>query len=99
MGRGRTLPFDTRRVVVAAVEAALDDAQRGRRRRGMTTGKALVVGAGLVAAGKLVASPLGRPVREAVEDRWEDLKERIGEELDGREPDDEPEDDVLDEDF
>jgi hypothetical protein len=78
MRRDHSLPFDMRRVVLAAVATALEEDERqSKQRKGLSTGRALAVGAGLFAAGKLVAGPSARRLRDAAECRWVDLKNRV----------------------
>jgi hypothetical protein len=109
--------IDVRRVIRAAADAALDAALEdpvpppGRKRR-ISAGRALLMGAGVMTAGKLAASSRGREVfgtlRDRVEDRLlgsdDDLPEDAveleePEDLDAEEPEPHAEavDDELDE--
>ena len=73
------MAVDIQRVVLAAVEAALgDDNKPLKKRKGLSAGKAVAVGAVLVTAGRVAAKPGGRLVKEK-------LRERLG---DGSEPED-----------
>jgi hypothetical protein len=75
---GKSMPIDMRRVIRAAVDAALEDpAPRPRRKRRLSTGRALLVGAGLITAGKLAASSRGREVFGTLRDRVEDIQDRF----------------------
>lgn len=71
-------PIDIRRVIRAAVEAALEDpAPQPRRKRRLSGGRALLVGAGLMAAGKLAASSRGREIFGTIRHRLEDVEDRV----------------------
>jgi hypothetical protein len=73
---GKSMPIDMRRVIRAAVEAALEDpVPRPRRKRRLSTGRALLVGAGLITAGKLATSSRGREVFGTLRDRVEDIED------------------------
>ena len=70
--------IDMRRVIRAAVDAALEDpVPQPRRKRRLSTGRALLVGAGVVTAGKLVASSRGREMFGTLRDRVEDIQDRL----------------------
>jgi len=70
------MPIDMRRVIRAAVEAALEDpVPQPRRKRRLSSGRALLLGAGLMTAGKLAASSRGREMFGTLRDRWEDLED------------------------
>ncbi len=72
------MAIDMRRVVRAAVEAALEDpVPQPRRKRRLSSGRALLVGAGLMTAGKLAASSRGREMFGTMRDRWEDIEDRF----------------------
>lgn len=99
------MAFDVQRVVEAAARAALEDGDPGQRqptprRRRLSAPRALLIGAGLLTAGRLVASSRGRDLVEALEERLDDFRER---QLGGRDDDeyeddyDEPEDEDEDE--
>jgi hypothetical protein len=75
---GKSMPIDMRRVIRAAVDAALEDpVPRPRRKRRLSTGRVLLVGAGLMTAGKLAASPRGRQVFDTLRDRVEDIEDKL----------------------
>jgi hypothetical protein len=75
---GKSMPIDMRRVIRAAVDAALEDpVPRPRRKRRLSTGRGLLVGAGLLTAGKLAASSRGREVFGTLRDRVEDIEDRF----------------------
>jgi hypothetical protein len=75
---GKSTPIDMRRVIRAAVDAALEDpVPRPRRKRRLSTGRALLVGAGLMTAGKLAASSRAREAFGTLRDRVEDIEDRL----------------------
>src|SRR5436853_345846 len=72
------MPIDMRRVIRAAVEAALEDPDpQPRRKRGRSSGRALLVGAGLVTAGTLAASARGREMIGTIRHRVADIEDRL----------------------
>jgi hypothetical protein len=72
------MPIDMRRVIRAAVEAALEDpAPKPRRKRRLSSGRALLIGAGLMTAGKLAASARGRELFGTIKDRVADAEGRL----------------------
>jgi len=74
----KSSPIDMRRVIRAAVDAALEDpVPEPRRKRRLSTGRALLVGAGLMTAGKLVASSRGREMFGTLRDRVGDVQDRF----------------------
>ena len=73
----KSSPIDMRRVIRAAVDAALEDPAPPPRRKRLSTGRALLVGAGLMTAGKLVASSRGREMLGTLRDRVEDIQDRF----------------------
>jgi hypothetical protein len=101
------MPIDKRRLVIAALEAALDEARADppKKRHG-GAGGALLIGAGLFTAGRFALSGRGRGLLEAIQQRLPDevqarddddhLDAESDEEFDH--PDDPPEDEP-DEDF
>jgi hypothetical protein len=100
------MPVDLRRVVLAAVQAALEDDQADKKKanknKGLSGGRAVAVGAALVVAARVAAGPGGRFVRDRVQDRLASLTRDGGgeEEIDELEAEeyDEPEaeyEDVL----
>src|SRR5690242_17231672 len=108
------MPIDMRRVIRAAVDAALEDpVPQPRRKRRLSTGRALLIGAGLMTAGKLAASSRGREVFGTLRDRVEGVEDRFPgsdedlpedeEELDEQEEldaeEEEPQDEVVDDEF
>jgi hypothetical protein len=98
------MPVDLRRVVLAAVQAALEDDQADKKKanknKGLSGGRAVAVGAALVVAARVAAGPGGRFVRGKVEDRLASLTRDGGgeEETDELEAEeyDEPEDEYED---
>ena len=74
------MAIDTRRVILAAVEAALDDVmsaapkpgkknKKEKKKRGLPTGRAVLLGAGAVTAVRLAASPKAREMAGSVQER------------------------------
>jgi hypothetical protein len=85
----KTPPVDIRKVIRAAAEAALEEpgsAAKPKKRHHLSTGRALVLGAGLMTAGRLLASGRGNAVLGSLQDRLADL----GAQLPGQD-DEEPE--------
>jgi len=75
---GKSMPIDMRRVIRAAVDAALEDPiPQPRRKRRLSTGRVLLVGAGLMTAGKLAASSRGREMFGTLRDRVEDIEDKF----------------------
>ena len=78
MGKRGSTPVDMRRVIRAAVDAALEDpAPQPRRKRRLSGGRVLLLGAGLMTAGKLVASSRGREMFGTIRDRMEDAQDKF----------------------
>jgi hypothetical protein len=74
----KSMPIDMRRVIRAAVDAALEDpVPQPRRKRRLSTGRVLLVGAGLMTAGKLAASSRGREMFGALRNRVDDVEDRF----------------------
>lgn len=72
------MPIDMRRVIRAAVEAALEDpVPQPRRKRRLTSGRAVLLGAGLMTAGKLATSARGRELFGTIKDRVADAEDRL----------------------
>jgi hypothetical protein len=76
------MAIDTRRVILAAFEAALDDVMSAapkpgkkkkkkekEKKRGMPAGRAVLLGAGAVTAVRLAASPRARELAGSVQER------------------------------
>jgi hypothetical protein len=75
---GKSKPIDVRRVIRAAVDAALEDpVPEPRRKRRFSAGRALLIGAGLMTAGKVAASSRGREVLGTLRDRVDDIEDRF----------------------
>jgi hypothetical protein len=87
------MAIDLRRVVLAAVQAALEEPDPGpakkQRKKRLSGGRAVLIGAGLMTAGRLAAAGRGRGMLES-------LQERLG---DQDPPDDESFDADADEEF
>ncbi len=107
------MPIDIRKALSAVLEAATQQPQAPPqpepRKPRLTTGKALLVGAGVVTAGKLIAGPKAREMLDSMQQRIEDSarssedvepEDRLedGEDDEAYEDDDEPEGEA-DEDF
>jgi hypothetical protein len=80
------MAIDTRRVIMAAVEAALDDVisaapkpdkkkKKKEKKRGLPAGRAVLLGAGAVTAARLAASPKARELAGSVQERLADYVE------------------------
>jgi hypothetical protein len=69
------MPIDLRRPLRAAIEAALDEALADppKKKRHGGTGRALLIGAGLFTAGRLVVGGRGRDMLQAIQQRVPDL--------------------------
>ncbi|HWD73699.1 MAG TPA: hypothetical protein VG371_01085 [Solirubrobacteraceae bacterium] len=103
------MPIDLRRPLRAAIEAALDEALADppKKKRHGGTGRALLIGAGLFTAGRLVVGGRGRDVLQAIQQRLPDVGQagadddqpQGDEDFDehGDEPQDEAEDDFDEE--
>jgi hypothetical protein len=65
-----------RRVLLAAVQAALEEPEPRRRRR-LPAKTAILLGAGVVTAARIASSDRGRDVLGAVRDRVSDLQGRL----------------------
>lgn len=93
-----TMPIDTRKVILAAVEAALadddSDTKKKQRGRGLSAGRALLVGAGLMTVGRLAVGSRGREVMETLQERLGEFEDRF---LSDDEESEEPEDEADDE--
>ena len=73
------------RIIVAAAQAAIDEARATPppKRRSIPAGRALLLGAGVMTAGRLVAGPRARELLSGLADRLEALEDRFA--VDGRE--------------
>ncbi len=79
------MAIDTRRVILAAVEAALDDVmsaapkpgkkKKDKKKRGMPAGRAVLLGAGAVTAVRLATSSRAREMAGSVQERLADYVE------------------------
>ena len=78
MGKRKNMPVDMRRVIRAAVDAALEDpVPQPQRKRRLLGGRGLLLGAGLMTAGKLAVSSRGREVFGTIMDRMEDVQDKF----------------------
>jgi hypothetical protein len=82
------MPIDLRRPLRAAIDAALDEALADppKKKRHGGTGRALLIGAGLFTAGRLVVGGRGRDMLQAIQQRLPDVGQASAD-------DDQPEDD------
>lgn len=73
------MAIDTRRVIMAAVEAALDDvmsvAPEPDKRRRLPAGRAFMLGVGIVTAARLATSSRSRQLLDSVQERLADYVE------------------------
>jgi hypothetical protein len=105
------MPIDIHRVVQAAVQAALEDPAPSSppKKARLSTGRALLLGAGLMTAGRIVVASHGRDVLAAIQDRLapevadlrghEDEPEAVVDDLDpedGMDDEDEPAAEAVD---
>jgi hypothetical protein len=72
----------SQRIVIAAAQAVIDEARatpapRQKTRRKLSTGRAVLLGAGLMTAGKVVAGPRARQLLGGLADRVEELEARF----------------------
>lgn len=79
-------PLDVRKIIRAAAEAALEEApaEGPTKKRRLSGGRAVMLGAGLFTAGRLVVGGRGGALVNSLQDRLVGL----GEELAGNKPDD-----------
>jgi hypothetical protein len=107
MKKKKTPPVDIRKVIRAAAEAALEEPGTDTKstKRRLSTGRAVILGAGLVAAGRLAASARGSNVVSSLQERLDDLgaklrpdaeDEDVDADVDGQLPE-EPEEDLVEE--
>ena len=84
------MAIDMRRVAEAAIEAAIKEATLGPKpkKRRLSTGRALLVGAGLATAGRIAAGPKAREMFGRVRERIADA-DLFGDESDEVTDDDE----------
>lgn len=81
----RGQPTDSRgqRIVIAAVQAAINEARSTpqpapkNKKRTLSAGRAVLLGAGLMTAGRVAAGPRARQLLGGLADRLEDLEERF----------------------
>jgi hypothetical protein len=76
------MAIDTRRVILAAVEAAIDDVasaapklQKAKGRRRLPAGRAFLLGAGVVTAARLATGSRARQLVESAQERLADYVE------------------------
>ena len=71
----------SQRIVIAAAQAAIDEARAApppkAKKRKLSGGRAVLLGAGLVTAGRIAAGPRARQLLGGLADRIEDLEERF----------------------
>ena len=87
------MPIDMRRPLIAAIQAALDEVQaepQKKKRHGVGAGRAVLLGAGIYTAGRVVARGRGRGLVEALEQRLPHQQDGSDED---EQYDEEPEDD------
>jgi hypothetical protein len=87
------MAVDISRVVLAAVEAALE-AAKPTKKQGLSTGRALAVGAALTVVGRVAVGPGGRFVRDKVQERLSDGSESEDAEEEDLDEHEEPEAEV-----
>jgi hypothetical protein len=71
----------SQRIVIAAAQAAIDEAratpQPKAKKRRLSAGRAVILGAGLMTAGRMVAGPRARQLLGGLAERMEDLEARF----------------------
>jgi hypothetical protein len=71
----------SQRIVIAAAQAAIDEAratpQPNPKKRRLSAGRAVILGAGLMTAGRVVAGPRARQFLGGLAERVEDLEARF----------------------
>ena len=76
-------PTSTRgqRIVIAAAQAAIDEARAAppprSKKRGLSAGRAVLLGAGVMTAGRVVAGPRARQLLDGLAERIESLEDRF----------------------
>ncbi len=92
---------DMRRVIIAAAQAALDEAKAPAapkpRKRRLPAGRALLIGAGLVTAGRATLGGRGRHLLAGVQDRIYEFEESVLSENGANGHDEVPETEDIDE--
>jgi hypothetical protein len=70
------VPIDLQRILEAAAKAAVEEqaASRRTKKRRLSTGRAMLLGAGLATAGRLLVGHKGRDVLGRVQERIADFK-------------------------
>ena len=96
------MPIDMRRVLLAAIQAALEEPSpappRPKSRR--PKGRALVLGAGLMTAGRLVARSRGHEIVEVVQRHLDDAREFVlGDHVDAEADEEFDDDDYYEDEF
>lgn len=98
------MPIDTQRTLLAAAQAALDEIQaqpaKSKKRHSFGAGKALLLGAGLYTAGRVVVKGRGSGMLDAIQQRLphqDDGDDDFDEELDDDMPEGEADEDFEDE--
>jgi hypothetical protein len=76
------MAIDTRRVILAALEAAVDDVvsaaptpSKSKERKRLPAGRAFLLGAGMVTAARLATGPRARQLVDSVQGRLADYVE------------------------
>jgi hypothetical protein len=75
------VPIDLQRILEAAAKAAVEEqaASRRTKKRRLSTGRAMLLGAGLATAGRLLVGHKGRDMLGRVQERIADFKSEDGE--------------------
>jgi hypothetical protein len=109
MRKKKTPPVDIRKVIRAAAEAALEEPAASPKpkpkKRRLSTGRAVILGAGLVTAGRLAASARDSNVVSSLQERLDDLGVKLRPDVDNEDVDEvvdeelpeEPEEEVEEE--
>lgn len=80
--RGQDTPSRGQRILIAAAQAAIDEARSipqppPKKKRSLPAGRAVLLGAGLVTVGRVAVGPRARQLLGGLADRFEDLEERF----------------------
>jgi hypothetical protein len=71
----------SQRIVIAAAQAAIDEARAAppprSKKRALSAGRAVLLGAGLVTAGRVAAGPRARQLFDGLAERIENLEDRF----------------------
>jgi hypothetical protein len=96
------MAIDVGRVVQAAIQAAAEEPSpqgKPEKKRHLPVGRAVLIGAGLMTAGRLIVSPKGRELLGSLQQRIADFDGYLEDEEPGDEIEGEGDEDLDDEDY